>query len=1211
MTEPAQSAPFKAASWMELPLGPGGRSLIEASAGTGKTWTISVLYLRLLLEPAEHSDQPLGPGDMVVATFTEAAAQELRARIRSRLVWAERLASQAAREEAFTPGTAAAADEVWLVSRWKDDRTQAQHDLQRVRLALAELDRAPITTLHGLCRRILGDYPFECGNAFGLGELVSSESVLGQLAEDLWRNLQQGDADPPDFKSVESMRNVRTRLEQCLRPGIGLWTPDEYEWRRLVPPSMAESLRAFSAREGIWSLTPTGKPSSTLKTALVALADWLEGHCDVVARNHLKNLRDRAAQLDPDRVGVLLADPVMSAMPMVLRCLEYRQHADEIGAWRDWTSQMRERRDAQLAASDCLTYDDLLTRVHAALENGSANLADRLFGAWKVALIDEFQDTDALQFAILDRIWRDAAGVPRGRLVMIGDPKQAIYRFRGGDIEAYLEAAQDIDSSLALDTNRRSSRAYVAALNEWFEKDGPTLSAEAGHAIRVSPVEASGRRDAESYEAPGGEAARPLVIHYNDDVPASTPVRQQLALTACANRIASMLGDSRYRIAGKRLEPGEIAVLLPTNRQVARLWQMLRERGVPCVGAGKSNVFDTDWARELHIVLYAVEHAADEGAVRAALATRLGGLDFAELAALRDSPDAWQPHIDRFVHLKQVWQREGVLAVVLDFARRSMGRVPELPERERAMTDLRHLGELLQEQSEHAPGSDQLLAWLAEQRAKRGGESVEAIEERQLRIESDARRVRLMTLHASKGLEFPIVFLPLMWCHQKLASDTTPIIHESLCNQRIIGFGAEAQAQYARDDQNERFRVLYVALTRAVHACHVYALSPDRPRNARANARRCEDPERSALDAMVERLLARMPDAASLEHVQWVAAPWDQSRTNYRKPDAIPERTFDALVEPPATPFERHWSFSSLTRSRSIRAQEVEEDPAEDETASVLDAEGSIEAIVVDAGSTENSVAQLLDPVLAELSMLRGREFGNALHEIFERRRIGVPLADQRRLIAGSLDGHAVDLGPLSIDRAVDRIATRLDGVLAAEIMPGLCLGSIASKCQRAEMEFHFVLDAVSIERLRAACATHGEATLVPKDIPAMTLRGFMTGKIDLVFEHHGRFHVLDYKSNHLGAHLDRYLPGTLEAEMDQHDYRLQALLYSIALDRYLRGRVPDYRRSVHLGEAIYLFVRAVGIAPDAGVWTHRFEDALLDAVDAALAARLDTGAAA
>ena len=305
------------------------------------------------------------------------------------------------------------------------------------------------------------------------------------------------------------------------------------------------------------------------------------------------------------------------------------------------------------------------------------------------------------------------------------------------------------------------------------------------------------------------------------------------------------------------------------------------------------------------------------------------------------------------------------------------------------------------------------------------------------------------------------------------------------------------------------------------------------------------------------------------------------------------------------TEFERTWSFSALTRPRSDSLRE--ESPADDEA--------SVEAVpLVDALDALAPFAPAVEsaphPALLELATLRGPEFGNSLHTMFEMRRTDIAMAAQRDLIRRALRIEGVRLGEMPLNAAVTRIAARLDATLAAELSPGLRLGALSARAQRAEMAFHFVLDAVSITHLREVCARHDQAALVPSDIAPSTLRGLMTGKIDLIFEHAGRFHVLDYKSNDLGSRLDAYMPQALGRAMDVHNYRFQALIYTIAVDRYLRQRIDDYDRHRHLGAAIYLFVRAVGLAPQAGVWRHRFDDVLIDEVGAVLGAQIAPEAA-
>jgi len=1175
--------------WTELALGEGGRSLIEASAGTGKTWTISVLYLRLLLE------QNLGPAQIVVTTFTDAAAQELRERIRARIGWA--LRETAAGDDATADDDAEAPVRSWLRARWPTVGAM-RADRDRLLLAQIELDRAPIGTLHSLCRRILADYPFESGSAFEFGEPVTPDAIQQDLIDDLWRQLNQGEARLDEGDEIWRKAG-RSKLDKHLRavlaPGVGVALLDRAELDAVMSDDNASMLLAWlDAAQFTRSNSKLRNRMAKLGNVIaegdahVPLDDDIEGVLDEPLTTHL-----RPPWIDhPDTAHVLAfarhAADVLSRLADQPRAIALARYGEEL----------RRRGRERLAANGRMTFDELIERVHRGLHGDSGDaLAERLFAAWPVAMVDEFQDTDLEQFAILDRIYRDSDRSLRGRLVMIGDPKQAIYRFRGGDIDAYLQVRTSAESLLDLTTNFRSSRPLVQALNAFYAASGTTLSANPAHTIRYVPVEAGGKCDATPYRIDGAICDRPLQFHYwhGNNVPDGADERVSAALEACARQVVELL-SGHHTIGARAVQPGNVAVLLPTRAQVLLLRDELRARGVPCVSTAWSSVFDSPWARELRIVLHAALHPRDEGAVRAALATRLGGRTFHELRDQRGDPDAWERDAAMFDAWERCWRRRGVLALVQDVSAAAAPRLFAGDGGERALTDLRHLGELLQARSEQIAGREELLTWFADECERTIPEASEAAaDERQQRIETDAARVRLMTLHGAKGLEFDIVILPLLWTNRHNSKDEIVIVHDATAQQRCVTFGPTAQRRFRREGQDERFRLLYVALTRARHACHVYALSPER---SSGNSKKADaDPDRSPLDAVLARLLGGAAAPADIAHVQWSTGRWSwpDARHNPVQSDAAgPVRV---LAPPPGVPFEATWSFSALASGDD--ATVVEESAAADEAVAstgASDAERAEEA----AGEIDAEHAGL-----AWLAPIAGADFGNALHAMFERRAIGQTMATQHALIERCLSEHGVVLRGLALADLVPHLAARVQATLNTGLLPGAggpTLAALPAHAQCTEMPFDFALGTVSLQRLRDACP------FVPPGAPH-TLRGMMTGQIDLVFEHGGRFHVLDYKSNRLGdgVRLSAYDGAMLARVMARDHYRFQALLYTIALDRYLRQRIDGYRRDRHLGEAIYLFVRAVGIAPGtaprAGIWSERFDDVLIDAVDAAFAA--------
>ena len=1317
--------------WTTLPLGAGGRSLIEASAGTGKTWTIAVLYLRLLLE------QGLTPRAIVVTTFTEAAAQELRERLRRRLLWAEAQAAafvQVVRrdedslgprlrggdeQEAASPDSTAgdARDDApasdpalnWLQARWRTPGTAA-HDLQALRLALAELEHAPVSTLHGLCRRILAEQPIEAGADFRAAELVSTESLLDELSADLWRRMQQGSEDEPLYRLQQmtgkalSLAQLRGLLKSTLMAGIEVEAPalpdEDSGTALLAQPDAARASRLQAVVDNAALFNKRAKLHRALAALAQALdparntqglpawqclsADEIEGLANARALTAVSKLgKTHAELLAATEFAASLCEPVLARMQAAPQA--FLHALSEAG---------RARMDALLRLRRQQSFDSLLESVDAALareaqvagSGGPRPLADTLFAQWPVALVDEFQDTDALQFGILDRLYRDAAGRERGRLVMIGDPKQAIYRFRGGDIHAYRRAAEQVDEHLNLAVNQRSSTALVAGCNALFALGGEALSADVEHDIRYLPVQAAGRADAKPYRIGGSAPEAALVLHFQADSAGGQDARRQAALRACTSQIVELLNDPAHTLDGRRVGPADIAVLLPRAADIARLRLLLEARGVPCVATSRDSVLAGDTARELQVLLHGVVHPGDAGALRAAAATRLWGARFAEIRRWQDEPEGLQQVALRFRALHALLIERGVAGLIEALLEQVAERALSTRRGERLLTDLRHLGELLQDASEDLGGPEELLAWLQHQRE---GAAVDeaAADERQLRIESQQPRLRLLTLHASKGLEFPIVFLPLMWANGA-GTDRAPWRRSDAHSARPrLSYAEEAKAQQQADLQDERFRLLYVALTRAVHACHVYALDPLRPKRAGWNLQAHQGVDAAPLDVLMQRVFEARPElAAALKAGEAPAldpiglrAAWPAStRTHYAAAEAAdsPQRARELRPLPARAPEAKH-SFTSLSRAGRAQSEALldAEAPAQDESLvpavdeSPYHAATSLSSVRIplesagdspdtsnrhprEGGDPEflrsdqkrlggystpadgpsesddtlhpktsprgaNDQSEAPHPELLALAGLRGAGFGNALHSLLELRAIGTPLVQQLEHVQATLAGAGLrtrDFEPLGLARFSERLAQRLDAALSAalglERAPHLALGEVPARDQRAELGFDFALPEIALADLAAACARHGEPDLVPAS--SRRVAGLMSGKIDLVFRVGERFHVLDYKGNWLGERVADYVGERLTAAMDHSQYRFQALLYTLALDRYLRQRLGDaYAREQQLGECVYLFLRAAGLAPGAGVWRQRFSSGLIEDAQAALAGAWHTAVAA
>lgn len=1178
----AVNAPHKkAVSWTDLNLDDAGRIVIEASAGTGKTWTIGVIYLRLLLE------RGLSARQIVVSTFSEAAAQELHERIRLRLHWAVQTTEATESTDVETPLT----DECYLRDRWLGNAALQRRDQLRLRLALSELDLAPIGTLHGWCTRILRDYPFAAGSGFEMGDLVSESDFFNELFDDLTRRLAQSTETLGDGDRywLMHLRELRSAMMQIARGQLQLDVPTTPDIEAVFKNADLPALRDLHLdKENRFK-----RSNAAYRTRIGKLITFLEAGDPSADSPELNALieQDWAGQFRPEHLKFCEQSPLLTFAKAAAETIGSYMVAERAQALKRYHAQWMRWIDLRLSERNQFSYDQLIERVYVALTGPDRKLADTLHQSWPVILIDEFQDTDARQYAIVDAIQRDAEGAVRGCTIMVGDPKQGIYGFRGGNIHVYQRAVAQAQQQLTLDTNHRSASRYVQALNDWYERVAPGMTRlDEDNGIDVPRVQASTRRADHPYTIDDEPVSQPLQVHFAETAPTPAAERERMALEACAGQIASLLQSQVHRIGATLVSPGDIAVLLPNHRHIATLRNLLGQRGVPCSGASRHSVFDTDWARDLQVIFYALHHLDDAFAVRAACSTQLLGQRPEAIVAMDQASADWQNLLQRLHGLERIWVRQGVLAVVQRLLSDATRRLQALGDFERHATDLRHLGELLQEASVSLSGPEQLRGWLKNQRHSSAGSGDES-EEQQLRIESDGARVRLLTLHASKGLEFGIVFLPLMWAHHAKKSSGYPVTMNRSDGQRQVDLGtaqfAARKAIAANEDQEERFRVLYVALTRAIHACHVYALDPARPADGKSKSPR-SDPSRAPWDALVERWLAvTTTDAGNhgSEHVHWHQT-LPSTTANYSSDSSDHGLRQVQTLPTSRVPICLH-SFSSLTRN--IPADARDEAPAVDEQIGQNES-GDEDDVVAKAHST-----------LVELHAVRGAPLGNALHAILELRDRGCSLSSQVKWAAQLMRQHQACRGLDESRDLAKRWTVRLDVALATDLGDGLRLDALPSQAQRTEMGFHFSVDQVRLERMRQACVQHGYPDLIPDPLSHARLNGMVTGKIDLVLQHQGRFHVLDYKGNSLGTQLENYRGASLQAAMQQHHYSFQALMYVLALDRYLDERIDDYQRKDHLGGAIYLWVRAVGLDDQAGIWRRRFPDALVADLQALL----------
>ncbi|MDQ2703357.1 MAG: exodeoxyribonuclease V subunit beta, partial [Pseudomonadota bacterium] len=827
------------------------------------------------------------------------------------------------------------------------------------------------------------------------------------------------------------------------------------------------------------------------------------------------------------------------------------------------------------------TYDDLIDGVANALDGERAEvLARGLRTQYAVALVDEFQDTDARQWKIFDRVFGSGSSEPA--LFLIGDPKQAIYGFRGGDVHTYLAARDTGTEAPPLGHNFRSRPCVLAAIDALYAQAGDEAFVDPR--IEFRKVEAGGKRKDEDLLRAGAPApaltvwrAPPRPPDNDGKLKPWTAEESRVHCTrACVAAIHAVLSEGRAgnaTVEGKRVQPGDIAVLVRTHHEATRIQQALAAVGIPAVAAGKQSLFATLEARELHTLLLALLQSGDDGRLRAALSTVLVGVDAAAIAALDDSDHDWQ-------HQALAWRERllhgGPLALVGDLCAAQAPRLLGLTDGERRVGNYLQLAEALQEAQAGTLGLHGLVEWLGQHIADADPDD----ETQLLRLESDARRVQIVTLHKSKGLEYPLVFLPFAGIGRK---DPVPgrlcVAHHEDSERRLHWNIAveDADWEYAKqawkiEQQAEEARLLYVGMTRARHALWLAT-------GAFYNS------DKAALAPMLRDLDALAEPGI---HIDAVAAPLDRPRLAPESDAAVPAAAVATRV------LSGDWwvySFSGLTRK----------------TGAAIDV--SAAATLPAAGGTDDTTAPEDDAPAAQAFDARfvGPQFGVAMHTALERTDFAAWQAwlpgdaapgDEAATIARALreQGYADDV----LDDGIAVVTDLVGRTLRVVLPEGVALCRVPASARRPEIEFQFALRPTRVDALLRLLHEYGVVADRQGFGFRHRLEGLMTGLIDLTYHHDGRWYVLDYKSNRL----QRYDAGALREAMAHSEYDLQALIYTLALHRWLRFRLGDaYDYDRDFGGIRYVFSRGIELdAPEQGVHTHKFEPALIDALDALFA---------
>jgi exodeoxyribonuclease V beta subunit len=1175
-----------------------GCRLIEASAGTGKTYTLAALYLRLVLGHGQSAGfiQPLNPPQILVVTFTRAATAELRDRIRQRLVEAA---------AAFRVGSA---DDELLANLLQDyqptDYPACAGVLER---AAQWMDEAAIFTIHSWCQRMLAEHAFDSGMGFQDKLSDDNQLLLHTLACDYWRRFLY---PLTDAAVLHELGRVAQSPQALLA--------DAQPWLQADAAEMQFNAAGAPLPQPL-SPQQAAVPLSQWQTKLNALCQQLEPLLtddvlplldDAFANSWLNGNKFRAASWPAERQWwqSLLAAPaaINSLDADFTRLVEkYRaenlagaqkkgqpllshavfDHFDVLAQWLSakpqlalavrhhaalWLSNAFHQRKQQRGELD---FNDLLQQLHKALQSDSgAVLAARIKAQYPVAMVDEFQDTDPLQFAIFRAIYPDVQSADSA-LIMVGDPKQAIYSFRGADLNTYLQArALTSGRHYSLSKNFRSTAALVSSVNQLFsaaeaQRGAFGFGRSDETELPFIAVEAKGKSTTLQL---GGNDIPALNVWLSDKEPADLKkgAYQSLMAQACADEITHLLHQAKHGQAlfksddgsTKALQPSDIAILVRDKNEAALIRRELSARNVRSVYmSDNESVLQSTEAASVLSWLKACHQLEDDNLLRAALALPLSQNSDAQLQYWLNNETAWEQLTDQIRLFRQIWRVKGVLAMLTAWLHYFGLPAKWLAQEqgERCLTNVLHLAELLQSESQQRDGESGLIRWLSEQLDGSGNS-----DEQQLRLESDQQLVQVVTIHKSKGLQYNLVFLPFI-CGVKAVKKDRP---QRFFNgqHRVLDLQPDDAALQKAEHERllEDIRLLYVALTRPVYACWL-GLAAFSEGNSK----------KSKLAQSALGYLLNLPDECTPADLTAAVSnlPWQQQPMPAPQPplsiNALPQLIPAIKLNAPLKR-ERWWiaSYSALrTDSRTLNV-DTEHSP-------VLAADTALDSLLQEEISEPLQHSELCQSMH---DFPRGAVPGTFLHQLLE-------LAQQQGF-AHCDDAFSYDM----LQRQLARhnwqswhsvLHSWFKQMLQAPLLGAECALNQLPQV-RAELEFWLQTEHVCVQTLdKLICQAVLPGMARPLLLPD-TLNGMLKGFIDLTLKgQDGRYWVLDYKSNWLGADDSAYSTEAMQQALLEKRYDVQAVLYMLALHRLLKLRQPGYLTAPerYLGGALYWFIRSPG----------------------------------
>jgi exodeoxyribonuclease V beta subunit len=1111
---------------------------------------------------------------------------------------------------------------------------------RRLTLASTWMDSAAISTIDAWVLKMLQEHAFESGSSFALTMEINENQRKIEAVRDYWRThiatldlasarlIYGNNPKDPDalLTLVSDLLNrpqaittfegevihagqVHTSLQAMLtQHQTVLAAKSDAQQAYLNDGTISDVL--LSLRDVLNGSTfKNVKKDGVLQAWLGELDHWAnnpDGTDKFVRKLGRATMKLSKKQVLPDNLFFDRIDDWVSAdaaaqnaQPRLTACIQV-----------DAAHWVRETLKRNLSDDSATTFSDALQRLDTALQGEQGDiLAQRIREQFPIALIDEFQDTDPIQYQIFETIYRIGSNSQDTGVILIGDPKQAIYSFRGADIFTYLKArAATAEHLHTLDTNFRSTTNMVNAVNHLFEhaEQSPNshpkgtfrYQTDQGNPVPFTRVASKGRDE----QLVLGDASATALNVWVMDIDAKAEPYRDAVVSHTAEQIVTWLNDSATGFTSadgfRRLQPADIAILVRSGTEASAMGHALRARDLPSVYLSeKGSVFGTDEAQDILRWLNACVDPGLDRHVREALATRTLALSLPQLDALRDDELLWESHQQRFVAYQQQWSRQGVLPM-LNTLIHDYG-VPQallaFTDGERRITNLLHLMEWLQNASQTLDGEHALIRALTLQLTST------QMQENVLRLESDSALIQIVTIHKSKGLEYPLVLMPFAMACKVVETGASKSFRYQ--DENALGFelGNKKNAVEAYDTAEEErlredIRLIYVALTRARHATFIGVANNERHANHSA----------------LKYVLAGSQDInstddlrAQLSALAASAAPGviDITPVNLNTPTtAFMPRGNDVQTTDARTPqhntFPRWWvaSYSSLTsrldETSSLRQSETQADANRDES-----------GLDIEADELLTNQPPMRPKANTIHSFPRGAEPGTFMHGIIEW------AGEQQFPISLTPPERTTLIERRLRVRGWLKYTTIIDNWLQTFITTGLPTGQGDTMAldqlqhYQVEQDFSFPVHDVYAHQLDRLITDNILPHLPRRALGKNALNGLMTGFIDMVAEHDGRYYVIDWKSNYLGPNDDAYTTAAMSDALVDKRYDIQLCLYLTALHRHLRHRLKDYDYDEHIGGALFVFLRGIDNEATRGVFHHKPDKAFIDALDSLMLA--------